>query len=212
MPPTYPFPTPLPVVPGGYLVRAYGANTLTNTPVTNQFAWRSLSPATLPSAGAVAAAFAPLWGGFVNSILSSAYHSTEIGVYDLSTSSSVEIFSPAIYTGGQISAVAPPNITARLAFPTAVRRKHGGTHIGPIVESFLTASKDQLTGAAQGNIEAAAVTMIGQMSLNSVWPGSVATHCIMSTITNKLYLGQFIPVDRIVTPTNLGSQRRRRGY
>lgn len=212
MPPAYPFPTPLPVLAGTYLIRAYGSNTLSNTPVVNQFAFRSLSPAPLPSAAAVGAAFATRWMTFVASQLNAAYHSQQIGVYDLSTSTSVEIFSPAIQVGGQVGTAAPPNITARLIFPTAARRKHGGTHISPISETIIAADRTQITGAAQTALEAAATTMLGGFALDPVWPGSVAQQVLVSIITNKLYAPQAIPVLRVDTAINLGSQRRRRGF
>lgn len=212
MPPSYPFPTPLPVVPGGYLVRAIGSNTASGTPVTLQFAFTISGAAPLPGPLTVGAAFASSWLLRALQLFHPTYESSSIGVTDLSTATSVEQFQPAIGPGTSSGVAAPPNITALARFNTNVRRKRGHVHISPISDFSIAPDGNHVSDSYRLLMETQLSLLLSDFVTNPAFAGYIVTHCVMSKITNKVYDGRLIPVTTVEPEQHLGSQRRRRGY
>lgn len=212
MPPAYPFPTPLPVVSGGYLCRVYGLNTGSGTPVTQQFAFQTVGAGTYPDAESVARAVASAYEVSMLDLVHTSYTSSQVGVYSLETATTVEAFAPMTGPGRQTGVAAPPNITSRVRFNTAVRRKRGSVHMSPISDFAIDPGGNHVTDDYKTLLEVKTTTFIGDILSDPVWGENAIFHRILSLITNKAYDGRMIPVTSIVAQKNLGSVRRRRGY
>jgi hypothetical protein len=212
MPPAYPFPTPLPVVPGGYLVRAIGTNTASGTPSSQQFGFTISGITPQPSATQVAAAFGVAWRAHMLDVFHPSYESQQIGCISLATATTVEEFVPALGAGTSTGVAAPPNITALARFTTLVRRKRGHIHVSPISDFSIAPDGNHVTDAYALLLTTRLQSTIGDFIASPGFAGGLVTHCVISKITNKLYDGRLIPVSGVFAETNLGSQRRRRGY
>jgi len=212
VPPAYPFPTPLPVIPGAFLVRILGQNSGSGTPVVNQLCWQAPGGSGFPTALAVATAISSHWGAAVSAICHTDYQASEVGVYDLSTAVSVEQFAPCVAAGNVASVSAPPNITARASFKTAVRRKHGSTNFSPISDADIVAGSSQISSVSLVRMQNGLTSFLTAVSADAVWGIVPAAHSVLSKITGKLYDGRTIAVTSADMQSRLGSQRRRRGY
>lgn len=212
MPPSYPFPTPLPTVPGGFLLKTIAVNNATSTPTTCQIAYKFSGLGTPPTAEEVGTAFAVPWATLIVALMPVYYELQAIGVYDLSDPEAAEVQVPAVAVGSHTGLLMPPNITARVKLTTNVRRKRGDIHLSPIRPDNVTPEGNHLAPTFAEDLLTDVTACLRGFETDAVWGGEGADLCVMSKITNKLYDGRLIPVDQIIVPADLGSQRRRRGY
>lgn len=209
---TSPFPKPLPVIPGGFLVRLTGNNTAAGTVSTNQFAFSTTTIPTGLTAAALATAVGGHWADFAATALHQDYVGAQAGCYDLSVASSVEAIEPMTANGNVASVAAPPNIGFGIEHSVGVRHKQGHTRISPVSNADIQAGTSLMVGTSQVRVNTAFAQFIADCLADTIWGAGTPKYCILSYQTAKVSDPRLIPVISSTVHARLASIRRRRGY
>lgn len=207
-----PFPKPLPLIPGGYLVRLTGTNTASGTPSTNQFAFKVADAALGPAAASLATAVGGHWAGFVAASLHTNYVGVQAGCYDLGIVESVEAIEPMTVSGNVASVPAPPNIGFDIKHGVGVRHKTGHTRVSPVSNAFINAGTSEMVSIDRVTVQTAFDAFIDAVLSDAVWGATTAQYCLLSYQTNKVSDPRLLPILTSTVQLQLASIRRRRGY
>jgi hypothetical protein len=198
----------MPVIAGVYRIRIFGQ--VGALPVGNDIALRTMTVSARPSAHDVGVMVGTHWSTLAADRLNAEYAGVSVGVYDLTTASSPLVEVPLTAPGAVVSAVMPINICALIRHDVAHRGKIGKTFLGPVSISQTDAANNNLSTSGRTDYQNAWTTFENGIKGDTLWAGATVDFGIISLITAKAYLPQFLPSVASTAETKLASQNRRR--
>lgn len=208
VPPAYPFPTPLPVIPRCWKVRIFGQ--VGALPSGNDLLVQQFTGAPPPTDAAVATLFATHWAPLANSLLSTEYQGVSVGVYNLAAAGNPLVEVPMLAPGGAVGAPLPIASCAMIKHNVGVRGKVGKTFLSPIVVLDTDTANNNLGLIARGRFQVQWDNFQTAVETDAAWGAGGANLSVLSLITHKAYLPQALHMVSSTAEVKLASQNRRR--
>jgi hypothetical protein len=208
MPPAYPFPTPLPVLPRCWKVRIFG--TVGALPSGNDLLVQQFTGAPPPTDTAVATLFANKWAILANSLLNNEYAGQTVGVYNLSSLGNPLVEVPMLAPGGVAGAALPIATCALIKHNVGVRGKVGKTFLSPISTLDTDTANNNLGVIARGRFQVQWDNFAASINTDPIWGAGGANISVLSMITAKALLPQALHMLSSTAEIKLASQNRRR--
>ncbi len=206
--PTYPFPTPLPVIPNVMKVLIKGV--AGGRTIGNDIAFRGSALDPDPDPGVMANRIAVHWQGVITSLLNPEYTGVSVTVYDLSTAGASPAEAPMTGTGGDTGTHLPYSTCIEVRHITGVRKKSGKTYISPTTTGFSDSSNNGLTSGGKAAVQVVWDAFVNSVLADAMWGPHGAAFGVISLITAKAWDPRFLPATSSVVQQPYASQNRRR--